>query len=417
MALSMFGRWATKAIGIGQPWALRTFSNPHFERIPTGQLLEEETLRDYLATRYYPVRIGEVLASRYQVVGKVGFGATSTVWLARDLIGRRHIALKVFISSSSLHRDEQSRELTAYQRLERGPVSHPGRQAIRTLLDSFIVAGPDGEHQCLVHPPLFDSVYGFLARNPIGRLPTPVLAVVLRQVLRALEYARLCEIIHTDISAANVMFGIDDPSVFEKFEQAEIETPTARKELEDRIIYSSRSLETPHRLGLPVLSDFGAYMSGKELHTSDVQPDIYRSPEVILQVPWSYEIDIWNVGCMILDIFEDRHLFYGTDPEHGVYRSRAHLAEMIALLGPPPPTLLERASARAKFFNGQGVFNAGIEVPPRFTLDQLVTGVEGSDKELFLRFMGKMLQWDPKDRHTAQQLLEDEWLRKHTADA
>lgn len=77
--------------GIVDPWSLglqdsggspvsapKNFSNPCFERISANQLIEEENLLDYLAVRYYPVRMGELFASRYQVVGKLGFGATST---------------------------------------------------------------------------------------------------------------------------------------------------------------------------------------------------------------------------------------------------------------------------------------------------------------------------------------------------
>lgn len=63
----------------------RVFSNTNFERIGHDYILEEETCPDYLAERYYPVHIGEVFATRYQVVGKLGYGAFSTVWLARDL--------------------------------------------------------------------------------------------------------------------------------------------------------------------------------------------------------------------------------------------------------------------------------------------------------------------------------------------
>ncbi len=75
---------------------------------------------------------------------------------------------------------------------------HPGRTAVRTLLDSFKIAGPDGEHQCLVHKPLWDSVKAFLGRNPIGRLPTPVLAIVLQQLFLALDFMhKECRLIHT----------------------------------------------------------------------------------------------------------------------------------------------------------------------------------------------------------------------------
>ncbi len=46
---------------------------------------------DYVPSRYYPVQIGETFRACYQVIGKLGFGATSTVWLARDLRWAVHI--------------------------------------------------------------------------------------------------------------------------------------------------------------------------------------------------------------------------------------------------------------------------------------------------------------------------------------
>lgn len=95
------------------------------------------------------------------------------------------------------------------------------------------------------------------------------------------------------------MFGIEDPTVFTNFEQAELDHPTPRKEVDGRIIYQSRDLEIPREYGLHVLYDFGSAAWGEEMHVEDVQPDVYRSPEVILQAPWSYEVDIWNVGCVV----------------------------------------------------------------------------------------------------------------------
>ncbi|KAG6847351.1 hypothetical protein H0H93_008707 [Arthromyces matolae] len=400
-----------------EPWTLTNFCNQNFDRIDENEAVEEETLPDYLARRYYPVRIGDLLGARYQVVGKLGFGVTSTAWLAKDLTGCRYVALKIYITSSSLGTAIEH-ELSIYQRLDKGPESHPGRKAIRTVLDSFTISGPHGQHQCLVHPPLWESIWRFLKRNPIGRLPTPTLAYTLRSLFVALDYARECGVIHTDISASNLMLGVADDTIFQKFEQAELESPIARKILDDeRIIYLSRPLEIPAIVGFPVLCDFGSAFYGDKPHTDDVQPDVYRSPEVILDVPWSYEIDIWNVGCLVWDIFEGTHLFHGVDPEHGVYRGRAHISEMIALMGPPPPEFLAKGSLRSKFFDEQGEFNAGIEIPPRISLAELETTLKDQDledRELFLRFLAKMLQWDPKDRSTAKELLQDEWLKKHT---
>lgn len=50
----------------------------------TTSLMEEERLPFYKAEQFYPVHIGEVLHSRYKVVGKLGYGSYSIVWLCRD---------------------------------------------------------------------------------------------------------------------------------------------------------------------------------------------------------------------------------------------------------------------------------------------------------------------------------------------
>lgn len=70
---------------LGRTWKPLTFSNSNFNQIPVDQKIEEETIPGYVASRYYPVRIGDIFQDQYQVVGKLGFGASSTVWLARDM--------------------------------------------------------------------------------------------------------------------------------------------------------------------------------------------------------------------------------------------------------------------------------------------------------------------------------------------
>lgn len=67
------------------------------------------------------------------------------------------MALKAFIRSQSLG-DHVDNELSMYKHMEQRASSHPGRGAVRTLLDSFRVQGPDGEHLFLDHPPLRESV-------------------------------------------------------------------------------------------------------------------------------------------------------------------------------------------------------------------------------------------------------------------
>ncbi|KAI9932522.1 hypothetical protein ASPWEDRAFT_101324 [Aspergillus wentii DTO 134E9] len=394
-------------------WKPLNFSNPNFVRIPESHKIEEETIPDYVASRYYPTRIGEVLKDRYQVVGKLGFGASSTAWLARDMDCRRYVTLKIFIKSTSMGQQLDD-ELDMYKRMEKGSKSHPGHNAVRSLLDSFYVTGPEDMHRCLVHPPLWESVLTFLHRNPIGRLPEPVLAFILQRVFLALDYLHTeCQIIHADIKADNIMLGIADDTVFSDFEEEELQTPCPRKELDGRTIYISRDLRMPKAYGAPVLCDFGSAMPGGIEHLEDIQPNIYRAPEVILEVPWTYSVDIWNVGCMIWDVFEGESLLTGQDPELHTYRSRAHLAEMIRLLGPPPPGLLARGRLSQKFFSEQGDFSAGIPLQDRVPLEERETTLEGEDRERFLRLMRRMLQWEPEKRSSARDLAEDEWMRRH----
>jgi hypothetical protein len=50
-----------------------------------GQPFEEEKLPWYAADQFYPVRVGEILDSRYKVLGKLGYGAHSTSWLCRNI--------------------------------------------------------------------------------------------------------------------------------------------------------------------------------------------------------------------------------------------------------------------------------------------------------------------------------------------
>jgi len=64
---------------------LREFPSSGFEIIDPSQIVEEERLPFYDHNDYYPMRIGEVIENRYQVVAKLGYGTSSTVWLCHDL--------------------------------------------------------------------------------------------------------------------------------------------------------------------------------------------------------------------------------------------------------------------------------------------------------------------------------------------
>lgn len=54
-------------------------------------------------------------------------------------------------------------------------------------------------------------------------------------------------------------------------------------------------------------------------------------------------------------------------------------------------------------------------MPDTVSLEQRETTlVDSNDRQLFLQFMSKMLQWDPSKRHSAKALAEDDWIRRNT---
>ena len=52
---------------------------------------------------------------------------------------------------------------------------------------------------------------------------------------------------------------------------------------------------------------------------------------------------------------------------------------------------------------------------PTQTLEDFEERLEGQSKELFLDFIRDMLKWNPEERKTAAQLLEDPWLNENSS--
>ncbi|KAF2150845.1 protein kinase [Myriangium duriaei CBS 260.36] len=376
---------------------------PAFERVDSDLLIEEETMPSYRPERFYPVHIGQIFRDQYQIIGKLGWGAASTVWLCRDLHTKdNYVVLKVYINSSKVHR-----ELPIYEHIRRLDSEHDGRDRIRKLLGKFEVQGPHGTHICLVHEPLGLSLAELRDSRPERVLSTAVMRETFRWILRGLEFLHQeAHVIHTDLHPHNIFMGIQHNSILVRFEQDEAESPCPRKELEDRTIYISR----PMRLsaGLPAISDLSEARFGDFENIDDIMPDVYRAPEVILGLNWSYPVDIWALGMVIWDLFEGNRLFPARNPDKH-YSERYHLAQMVAILGPPPLELLRRSEKSRKFWDQDGKWICDVPIPD-ISLESLEHRLEGQEKDHFLQFMRKMLQWNPERRGTCHDIFWDEWL-------
>ncbi|PGH34652.1 hypothetical protein GX50_02542 [[Emmonsia] crescens] len=265
----------------------------------------------------------------------------------------RYVVLKIYILSS-----RAGREITVYKHLDSIGSDHAGKRCLRMLLDSFEVSGPHGSHICLVHKPLGLSLQEFRSLVPEGVFNMQLLQPTLRQIFAALDY------LHTD------------ESIFLKYEEAEFEEPVPRKITNDRTIYTSRPL--PITFGVPVLCDLGEARFGNEDNNEDIMPDVYRAPEA------------W-------DLFEHNRIFSARNPD-GKLDDAYHLAEMIAVLGPPPLEFLRRSEKSLKFWDENGNWRGLAPIPENRSLEELEQRLEGEDKRRFLQYLRRMLYWVPEER-------------------
>jgi serine/threonine-protein kinase SRPK3 len=120
-----------------------------------------------------------------------------------------------------------------------------------------------------------------------------------------------------------------------------------RKTVDGRTVYLCHNDFGPPSLqGMyPRITDFGLAQRGDQPGplVFPIQPDQYQAPEVLLGTGWSYPADIWNFAAMIYELLAGKELFQTVAKKNKVpYSAAQHVAEMIQLLGPVPPALLQK---------------------------------------------------------------------------
>ncbi|KAI4749956.1 protein kinase [Aureobasidium sp. EXF-12344] len=391
-----------------------------FTILPKHEKIEEESVPGYKAESFYPVILGDVFNSRYQVLAKLGFGTASTVWLCRDLATTKFVTLKICITGQAA-----TSEVAISHHIRSIEADHPGLERIRVALDDFEVEGPSGSHQCLIYTPLGMNYTEFRNRISGQAFSAELLQQSLLMVLLGLDLLHQAGVVHTgqstrfsssavakvtpDISPNNILLGVEDISLFSKIEQLERDHPSPRKLLSDRSIYLSHGMPITH--GAPMISDFGAARLGVpgQKHSGDVMPGVYRAPEIILGMEWDSRIDIWSVAVMIWDLFEGGRLFRAVKDGH--LDDEQHLAEMVSLLGPPPKRFLKMSDKCSQYWDQEGNWIGTVPIPNQ-TLETCEDRLLGKDKELLLQLVRKVLRWVPEERPSAEGLFDDEFLNQ-----
>lgn len=75
-----------------------------------------------------------------------------------------------------------------------------------------------------------------------------------------------------------------------------------------------------------------------------IQSRFYRSPEVLLGIPYDLAIDMWSLGCILVEMHTGEPLFSGTNEVD-------QMNKIVEVLGMPPKHLLDQANKARKFFD------------------------------------------------------------------
>ncbi|KAF2099418.1 kinase-like protein [Rhizodiscina lignyota] len=416
-----------------------------FEPAESSEKLEEERLWGSEPSDYYPVKLGDIYNNRYKVRGKLGYGGSSTIWLASDIKENRFVVLKVF----ALSRRGAKREPNFFSTLDEVEKTYkiegPGGVYIRRPLDQFSITWNDPgkppqigtrkwTHPVLVFKPLGPSI-GTLFRQRLitdqrGMTPEDV-KLIIRHTLSVLDYLHTANFIHGEVHEDNLLLPFSYTGI-PGFVLDEGDNPTRSKVIDKiRTVYESHSTQIASDVLPPTLCGFSNALSvSKNAKIPAVQftgEEHSWSPQVILGIPWGKKNDIWQLGCMTWYLFEGHRLFHegtviGWKPSELCSRQ---LALMIAVLGKPSIEYLKKGQRTKDYFDSDWKWTGYREsddgmpasatnshkIPKTSLKAQARRLSKGTKrKEVYLDFIQKCLQWEEKDRWSAKQLLGHPWL-------
>ncbi|QRV92958.1 Serine/threonine-protein kinase [Ceratobasidium sp. AG-Ba] len=303
---------------------------------------------------------------RYCILRKLGWGAFSTVWLVRDFKSNSYAALKIMTREATLQLEAgESDETGMLEKTASADPTHIGKRHVVEHYGAFKITSSKGSHQCIVMEVLGASV-DELRRHSRYRLPIGLVKTIIRQVLLGLDYLHTsCGIIHTDIKFDNLLLLLDNPPF--TVAQTMIASPSKTYQgfpnlepspyiIESQPIKSSLDSLDLDRVTIKIV-DLGEAHWSHHHFTDKIQPLALRAPEVILGYSWDTAVDIWSLGCLIIELLTRSPLFAINPFLEGWTEDEDHLAQMTEVLGVSfPADMLSRSRNRSDFFQEDGEY-------------------------------------------------------------
>jgi serine/threonine protein kinase len=208
---------------------------------------------------------------RYETLEEIGKGAMGVVYLARDPLIGRLVALKTFRVGFAARDDEMSQFRSRFVREAQsaGILSHPNIVTIHDVVDE----GPAG--LCFI---AMEYVKGTNLKQLLQRpepFPLGFVIEILAQVAEALDYAHSRGVIHRDVKPANILI-----------------TPENRVKITD--------------FGIARIESSNLTMEGQLLGTPN-----YMAPEQIQGKEVDHRADIFSLGVVFYELLTRKKPFQG----------------------------------------------------------------------------------------------------------
>jgi dual specificity tyrosine-phosphorylation-regulated kinase 2/3/4 len=103
-------------------------------------------------------------------------------------------------------------------------------------------------------------------------------------------------------------------------------------------------LKAENKSGIKIIDLGSGCFESEQIYTY-IQSRFYRAPEIILGMPYTSAIDIWSMGCILMELYLGYPLFPGENEQE-------QMLMFMEVLGVPPPSLIQKGSRSNKFFDG-----------------------------------------------------------------
>ena len=224
---------------------------------------------------------GDMIGPNYRIVDMCGEGTFSNVYKCKDIKNDQIVVIKVCRSSRSFENAARD-EIDAIGFLQKIDPEH--RHFVH-----FIEGFRYQEHTCIVLEMLGPTLYENLRFNKYRPFSVKCIRSIMKQLVTAVAILHQNEKIHTDLKLENILLKNNLIDVNGIDVKTKIFAPDVR------------------------LVDFGSLDSGKVWHTHLATTSHYRAPEILLGLKWSYEADIWSIGCILVELALGNIPFYSRD--------------------------------------------------------------------------------------------------------